>query len=325
MISIEDLQQVHTPGLIQMILGWERYDEDQISHMFGSENAENKWTPRCARLAAGASLEGMKDVVTALEPVKSSFWVIRPPGHHALSFDSYGYCFFNNAAIAAHFARKWYGLKRVCIVDWDVHHGDGTQDIFYDTNEVLYLSVHRYENQNFFPYKQASNYDYVGEKDGEGFNVNVPWNTTEYEDDESEVSGKEYKYLFENLLFGIIKEYDPQLIIISAGFDSAKGDILGQQQVEHETYHWLSENLQRICPKILMLLEGGYSMDGLAKWAAISVRALMGYNSDFIFGSITAKDVIPEALEWMKNTAKAHSKYWKSAREFLEKLELEGF
>ena len=287
MISIEDLQQVHTPGLIKMIMGCERYKEDEISHMFGFDWAENKWTPKCARLAAGAALEAMKDVVSALEPVKSSFWVIRPPGHHALAFDSYGFWFFNNAAIAAHFARKLYGLTRVCIVDWDVHHGDGTQDIFYETNEVLYISAHRYENQMFFPYKQASDYYNVGEKNGEGFNVNVPWNTTEYEDDESEVGSKEYKYLFENLLFGIIKEYDPQLIIISAGFDSAKGDPLGQQQVEHETYHWLSENLQRICPKILMLLEGGYWMDTLAKCATISVKALMGYKQDFIFESVS--------------------------------------
>ena len=159
MISIEDLQQVHTPGLIKMILGCERYKDDEISHMFGFDWTENKWTPKCARLAAGAALEGMKDVVSALEPVKSSFWVIRPPGHHALAFDSYGFCFFNNSAIAAHFARKLYGLTRVCIVDWDVHHGDGTQDIFYETNEVLYISAHRYENQMFFPYKQASDYE----------------------------------------------------------------------------------------------------------------------------------------------------------------------
>lgn len=204
-------------------------------------------------------------------------------------------------------------------MDWDVHHGDGTQEIFYESDEVMFMSVHRYENQAFFPHKECGNYDYVGDKKGEGYNVNVAWNTTLTQDDPTDIGTKEYTYLFENLLFGIIKEYDPQLIIVSAGFDSALGDPLGMQQVEHNTYHWLSQNLQRICPKILMVLEGGYNMDTLVSCATISVKALMGHKNDFLKGDVSEEDLVPEALKAMKLTAAAHAKYWKSAKEFCDK------
>ena len=167
---------------------------------------------------------------------------------------------------------------------------------------------------------KASAWDYIGEDSGKGYNINVAWNTVEEEDDETQVSDKEYKFLFENLLFGIIKEYDPQLLIISAGFDSGKGDPLGKQQVRHEMYHWLSENWQRICPKILMVLEGGYNMDTLANCAAYSIKALMGYQNDFAFSDIEKHDILPEAFDCIMNTAKAHSKHWKTALDFIEKF-----
>jgi acetoin utilization deacetylase AcuC-like enzyme len=181
----------------------------------------------------------MKNVVSSYEPVKSAFCLIRPPGHHAMGYTTDGYCFFNNAGMAAHFAKELFGLKRVLILDWDVHHGDGTQDLFYETDDVLFISVHRFENQKYFPYKETAGHEFIGSGNGEGFNVNVAWSTTETKEDESKVGTNEYKFLFENLLFGIIREFDPQLLILSAGFDSAKGDPLGKQQVEHNTYHWL--------------------------------------------------------------------------------------
>lgn len=322
-IPVELLKKVHAPLHVDKVLSAEKLEDEEISQMFTHENFENKYTPESARLAAGGALEGMKDVVSSTSPVKSAFCLVRPPGHHAGTSTADGYCFFNNAAVAAHFARELYGLKRVCILDWDVHHGDGTQEMFYDTNEVLFISVHRYENQAFYPYKEISSHEYIGEKEGEGFNINVAWNTTEKEEDESKVGTKEYKYLFENLLFGIIQEYDPQLLIISAGFDSALGDPLGKQQVAHDTYHWLSENLQRICPKILMILEGGYNMDTLVNCATISVKALMGYKKDFLFTDVTEDDLIPEALDCMKKTAEVHSKYWKSAKKFCDRFSTE--
>jgi acetoin utilization deacetylase AcuC-like enzyme len=262
-IPIDFLQKLHSKSHIEKVLSAEVLSEDEISHMFGEDNSENRFTPECARLAAGGALEGMKSVVSSLTPVKSAFCLIRPPGHHAMAETTDGYCFFNNAGMAAHYAKELFGLTRVCILDWDVHHGDGTQDLFYESDDVLFMSVHRFENQKYFPYKPTAGHEYVGSGKGEGYNVNVAWSTTEDKNDESKVGTKEYKYLFENLLFGIIQEYDPQLLILSAGFDSAKGDPLGKQQVEHETYHWLCENLQKICPKILMVLEGGYNMETL--------------------------------------------------------------
>ncbi|CAI2367400.1 unnamed protein product [Moneuplotes crassus] len=253
-IEVEDLTQVHTTSLVQKILSAGELKDGETSKMFGEENTENKHTPECARLAAGSSLQAMKDVVTSPFTPKAAFSLMRPPGHHATEGHADGYCFFNNAAIAAHFAIKSYNLKRVLILDWDVHHGDGTQEIFYESSKVFFMSVHRWENGKYFPYKDCSNYTYLGSKQGEGFNLNVPWNTTEEEDDLSEIGTKEYQFLFENLLFGIMAEFDPELIIVSAGFDSAKGDPLGLQQVDHEFYSWLCVNLQKICPKIVMVI-----------------------------------------------------------------------
>ena len=153
LISIENLSKIHTMSHIEKIMSCEKYDEDEISQLFAEDTYECKFTPECARLAAGSALEGMKDVVSSASPVKSAFCLIRPPGHHALESDANGFCFFNNAGVAAHFAKELFGLNRVCILDWDVHHGDGTQDLFYKTEEVLFISVHRHENGKFFPYK----------------------------------------------------------------------------------------------------------------------------------------------------------------------------
>jgi histone deacetylase 6 len=113
-------------------------------------------------------------------------------------------------------------------------------------------------------------------------------------------------------------------LIISAGFDSAKGDPLGMQEVQHETYHWLSQNCQRICPKILMVLEGGYSMETLVSCATNSVKALMGYKMDFLYEDIQVDELVTEAVEAIKLTAKAHEKYWKTAKELCSKLNIDG-
>ncbi len=149
-----------------------------------------------------------------------------------------GYCFFNHAALAAQYAKELFGLKKILILDWDVHHGDGTQDITYDDPNVLYMSIHRWENGKYFPQKDCSNHTFTGGENAKGFNFNIPWNTTEDKLDPSEVGTKEYRFLFENLLFGVIEEFSPELIILSSGFDSAHGDPLGQQKVAHEFYYW---------------------------------------------------------------------------------------
>lgn len=152
----------------------ERIDELQnVADAYNSVYFHPK-TFECASVAAGSVLQVVDVVLNGC--ARSGVCVVRPPGHHAESDLPHGFCIFNNAAIAANYAIRDHGMKRVLIVDWDVHHGNGTQHIFESSPNVLYISVHRYDHGNFFPKKVDADYTVVGEGSGEGFNVNIPWN-----------------------------------------------------------------------------------------------------------------------------------------------------
>uniref|UniRef100_A0A8D2Q7I4 Histone deacetylase 10 n=1 Tax=Varanus komodoensis TaxID=61221 RepID=A0A8D2Q7I4_VARKO len=131
-------------------------------------------TFRCAKLAVGATLELVDAVM--LGKTRNGMALVRPPGHHSQRNAANGFCIFNNVAIAAKYAQRTYGLQRILIVDWDVHHGQGTQYLFDADPSVLYFSWHRFEHQQFWPSLSESNYDAVGQEKGRGFNINVPWN-----------------------------------------------------------------------------------------------------------------------------------------------------
>ncbi|CAI2371054.1 unnamed protein product [Moneuplotes crassus] len=320
LIPVEYLAKIHSQSLIDKVLSFEEYDENIITSVFGEDNYENKHTTEAARIAAGGAYQAMKDVLSSTSTVKSAFALVRPPGHHSCVSETDGYCFFNNAAVAATYAKELFGLKKILILDWDVHHGDGTQEIFYNDPEVFYMSMHRWENGIYFPSKETSNYTFTGGENAKGFNLNIPWNTTKTILEPSSVGTKEYKYLFENLLFGIIEEYAPEFIILSAGFDSAKGDPLGQQQVEHEFYYWACQNLQKLCPKIMLLLEGGYNKYTIVNCSTLCVQALMGYEKAIHLEDSKIEDILPEAIESIKNAASAHSEYWNTAKTLTEQI-----
>ncbi|XP_020620392.1 histone deacetylase 6-like isoform X1 [Orbicella faveolata] len=128
----------------------------------------------CACLACGCTLSAVEAVVT--DKIHNAVAIVRPPGHHADTEFAMGYCFFNNVAVAAKMAQKRWNVQRVLIVDWDIHHGNGTQHLFESDPSVLYFSVHRYDHAQFFPFSTCANYDVVGSGPGKGFTVNVPWN-----------------------------------------------------------------------------------------------------------------------------------------------------
>uniref|UniRef100_A0A665TT52 Histone deacetylase domain-containing protein n=1 Tax=Echeneis naucrates TaxID=173247 RepID=A0A665TT52_ECHNA len=128
----------------------------------------------CAKLAAGAALQLVDSVMTG--KVRNGMALVRPPGHHSMRSAANGFCVFNNVAIAAQYAKQKYGIKRVLIADWDIHHGQGVQYCFEDDPSVLYFSWHRYEHQKFWPQLRDSDFDSVGKEKGAGFNINVPWN-----------------------------------------------------------------------------------------------------------------------------------------------------
>ena len=179
----------------------------------------NPHTFDSALLAAGNVIQVIDAVCN--EEAQRGVAIVRPPGHHAEIDEACGFCFFNNAAIAAKYACQAHELKRVLILDWDVHHGNGIQNIFYNSSNVLYISLHRYDHGTFFPGRPDANVDYVGSEQGEGYNVNIPWNG-------SGMGDTEYALAFFNVVLPIAYEYNPDLVLVSAGFDAARGDPLGK-------------------------------------------------------------------------------------------------
>ena len=176
-----------------------------------------------ARLAVGALVDVTDRV--AHGAASAGVALIRPPGHHAERDKAMGFCLFNNVGVAAAVARRRMGVERVLIVDWDVHHGNGTQHMFDGDPSVLYFSVHRFDHGHFYPGSGAARE--CGDGAGEGFSVNVPWPGGGFGDEE-------YAAVFSEVLLPIAREFDPHLVLVCAGFDAAAGDPLGGCDVSPE-------------------------------------------------------------------------------------------
>jgi acetoin utilization deacetylase AcuC-like enzyme len=219
-----------------------------------------------ARWAAGSVLSAV-DAVFARE-VKNAFCVVRPPGHHASAATGMGFCLFNNVAVAARYARHKHGAERVVIVDWDVHHGNGTQDIFYQDGKVLFFSTHQ---SPWYPGTGARNE--TGEGAAEGKIINCPFPAGS---GHAEITGA-----FRDQLLPAAREFQPDLVLLSAGFDSRINDPLGQFLLTDSDFRELSavllEFAEKFCHgRVVSVLEGGYNLEGLALAAEAHVRALMG-------------------------------------------------
>ncbi|KAL3308294.1 Histone deacetylase 6, partial [Cichlidogyrus casuarinus] len=200
--------------------------------------------------------------------------VVRPPGHHACADRAMGFCFFNNVAVAARHAQKKFQLQRVLIVDWDVHHGNGTQDIFDQDPSVLYFSVHRYDHGRFYPQNEKASAEYCGSGPGEGKSVNVAWNS-------KPVGDAEYICTFFHVLLPIVLQFRPQLILVSAGFDAVRGDTLGGLQISPECFGHLTHILSTVAfmdddsKGLVLALEGGYHVSRTAQSMAFCVQSLL--------------------------------------------------
>ena len=218
-------------------------------------------------LAAGSAIELVDNVVSG--KIKNGFGLLRPPGHHAMKAEACGYCFFNNVAIAAKHAVEDLGLNRILIVDWDVHHGQATQYAFDSDPRVFYISIHRYENGSFWPELIESNYNWVGLEEGKGFNCNIPLN-------EIQVNDREYLAIFHNLILPLAYRFNPELVLISAGFDAAIGCPEGEMLVSPAAYAHFTHSLMSLAEgKVCVFLEGGYCIPSLAEGAALTLRALL--------------------------------------------------
>jgi len=199
--------------------------------------------------------------------VKRSFCTIRPPGHHCERNRPMGFCVFNNVAIATRYAQQVHGVDRIAIIDWDVHHGNGTQAIFYDDPSVLYISLHQYPH-----YPGTGSTQERGSGDAEGTTMNFPLAAGTDE--------KKYEQVFVQKIVPAIKEFEPGLIFISAGFDAHRGDPLGDMLLTGESFGIFTRILSdatAVCDgRIVSLLEGGYNLQGLAESVAAHILALGG-------------------------------------------------
>jgi len=257
-------------------------------------------TTRAALLSCGGVIEA--SLAVARGELKKSFAIVRPPGHHAEPDEHMGFCFFNNVAVAARVVQQLTPIRRILILDWDVHHGNGTQRAFNDDPSVLYVSLHRYEKGTFYPCGPFGSMESCGEGDGLGYSVNIPWPRRGMVD-------ADYIHAFQQIVMPICVEFAPELVIISAGFDAADGDDLGECHVTPAGYAHMTHMLSGLAGgKVVVALEGGYNLDSISKSALAVARVLTGEAPPEL-PPLVASEYGTETV-WM--VASQQSKYWKN-------------
>ncbi|CAN6714151.1 unnamed protein product [Malus baccata var. baccata] len=233
----------------------------------------NEGSSEAAYLAAGSAIEVAERV--AKGELDSAMAIIRPPGHHAEQDEAMGFCLYNNVAIAASVLlneKPELGINKILIVDWDVHHGNGTQKMFWKDPRVLFFSVHRHEFGSFYPANGDGFYTMIGEGPGAGYNINVPW-------ENGRCGDADYFAVWDHILVPVAKEFNPDLIIVSAGFDAAAGDPLGGCRVTPYGYAVMLKKLMSFANgKIVLALEGGYNLESIASSTLSCVEVLLDDN-----------------------------------------------
>jgi len=260
--TFEELALVHAPEYISLIEARAREGGGWLD----ADTVMSRDSFAAALYAAGGVIRGV-DAVMGGE-VAAAFALVRPPGHHAVSRRAMGFCLFNNIAIAARYAMREFSLERILIVDFDVHHGNGTQDAFYSDPHVLYFSVHQYPL-----YPGTGHIEEVGEGSGRGTTINVPLPPG--------CGDEHYLRAFREVLLPAARRFSPQLVLVSAGFDAHFLDPIAMMNVTASGFGRLAEVIKELAEeqcrgKTVYTLEGGYNLDALAYSVLACFKALLG-------------------------------------------------
>jgi len=286
--SREELQAVHTAGHIDRVASTEGR-----TYRFDPDTQAGPRSHAAALLAAGSVADAVDRVLAG--ELDRAFCAVRPPGHHAEAVRAMGFCLFNNIAVAAARALA-AGLRRVAVVDFDVHHGNGTQHIFEDDPRVLYVSTHAYP---FYP--GTGGLGEVGERKGEGFTVNLPLPAA--------MGDAEYGRIYAEIVEPVVRAFDPEVVLVSAGFDPHRADPLAGMAVTERGFGWIAASCLAGASgaakgRAIFVLEGGYDLDGIAASTGQVMRVLLGETVETAGGPASRIDPLIGLFR------KHHGQYW---------------
>jgi len=275
--TIDELANAHDREYLEMLLT----DAESGGSQLDADTYTARGSFETARRAAGAVLAATDEVDSGR--AQRAFALVRPPGHHALAGRAMGFCLVNNVAVAA--ARLRNKGERVVIIDWDVHHGNGTQDIFYDDPEVMYISTHQAPH---YPGTGAVNE--IGAGDARGANINIPLRAGS--------AGDMMRAAFDEVVLPAVTEFAPTRVLLSAGFDAHRDDPLADLQLTSSDYVDLTHRVLSVCPngELVAVLEGGYDFQALARSAGAVAAVLAGVEPTIDEGEETTTGKVDEAL-----------------------------
>lgn len=257
--TVDQIRLIHSQHHIDAVIN--AVPEDGF-HFIDSDTVLSAGSKNAAFRAVGAVCDAVDQILA--DQADNAFCAVRPPGHHAEAERAMGFCLFNNIAIGAEYARRHYKLERIAIVDFDVHHGNGTQAAFYHQPQVLYASSHQ------MPHYPGTGFP---SETGAGNIINVPLNAGD--------NGKVFAEKYKTFIFPKVDGFQPELILISAGFDAHKDDPLAGIALQENDYQWVTRELMVIADRhctgrIISVLEGGYNLKALANSVAVHVKTLLG-------------------------------------------------
>ncbi len=297
MVAKEDLARVHSADYIDLL---ETTSGKQATFL-DEDTRTSPLSNEVAQLAAGGLCRAIEAVHAGR--VDNAFALVRPPGHHAERAAARGFCLYNNVAIAARFAQSKLGLARILVVDWDLHHGNGTQHCFEDDPSVLFFSTHQ-----AFTYPHSGSLRQIGKGAGKGYTVNVPLLPGFGDGD--------YLVLFESLLKPIALEFRPDLVLVSAGFDIHFNDPLGKMKVTPAGFAGMTRILldiaERCCEgKLVITLEGGYHLEALKDSVREVLKEMVGRRTTDIRSMLASAD--PKKTAYVRwRVTRMHQRYWKN-------------